>query len=104
MGWTASLLGAAASAAGGLTWYSWLTLAAALTFTVAGVILVLVGWLFLPRHADTATPAGESGLSGGTARVLGGACVGVAAMVAGAYALSHSGAWATGAWRGLGLL
>jgi cellulose synthase/poly-beta-1,6-N-acetylglucosamine synthase-like glycosyltransferase len=69
-----------------------LTLTLAITWTVAGVILILLGWLTLPRRqrpdGKDLKPASKG------ARVLGGAILAIVATVLAAYTILNGEGWA----------
>jgi cellulose synthase/poly-beta-1,6-N-acetylglucosamine synthase-like glycosyltransferase len=82
----------------------WLTLGLAITWTVTGLLLLLFGWVVLPRAPErTRADAPEVRASPGL-RVLGGAVLAVGAVVIGAVFLDHDASWAAVVLGGMGAL
>jgi cellulose synthase/poly-beta-1,6-N-acetylglucosamine synthase-like glycosyltransferase len=76
----------------------WVTLSLAITWTVAGLILVILGWLTLPRRHRTDPSDGPPRRASPAARVLGGGLLAAAATLAAAYTLLEGGGWASEGW------
>jgi cellulose synthase/poly-beta-1,6-N-acetylglucosamine synthase-like glycosyltransferase len=91
-----ALLGAGSLFAGlGNAVTDWLTLSLAITWTVAGVILVLLGWLTLPRRRSKSPEDQEPTKGSPAARVIGGALLAAVATIVAAYTLLRGQGWAS---------
>jgi cellulose synthase/poly-beta-1,6-N-acetylglucosamine synthase-like glycosyltransferase len=78
----------------------WFTLAVAVLFSVTGLILLLLGWISLPRAPND--PKGPRTTSSGMAlsRVVGGAGLAVLGVAFAAYSIAHEGAWSASGLAG----
>ena len=75
-------------------WFlDWLTFTLAITWTLAGAILVLVGWLTLPRRSHGAGSKSSDTSASIVARVVGGSLLGTVATILAAYTLLQGGGW-----------
>ncbi len=75
----------------------WLTLSLAVAWTIGGAILVLVGWLTLPRRKDEDEASrGRPGSAG--LRAMGGAIVAAGVTILGAYTALRGHGWAIDGW------
>ncbi len=92
----------AGSAFGGVAaWMAnWLTLSLAITWTVAGIILVLVGWLTLPRRRTAESDETPVRPGSAAARVVGGAVLAAFATIVAAYTLLRGEGWAADGFSG----
>ncbi|HTT34772.1 MAG TPA: glycosyltransferase [Thermoplasmata archaeon] len=75
------------------SWVAWLTVSVALTWLVAGIVLLVVGWLSLPRRKDPNAPAAGSRGGGRGVRIAGGIVAAVGAVAAASYLLAHGAPW-----------
>jgi cellulose synthase/poly-beta-1,6-N-acetylglucosamine synthase-like glycosyltransferase len=101
-GVAAGLLGFALSGAASFT--DWLTITVALTWVAAGLVLLTVGWLSLPRRPEEADETPEPRSRASTAlRVIGGMILAFGALIVGAFVLSRGGDWTTVALGALGI-
>jgi cellulose synthase/poly-beta-1,6-N-acetylglucosamine synthase-like glycosyltransferase len=80
--------------------FDWLTLSLAIAWTVGGAILVLLGWLTLPRHPENAREETSTKRASSTLRIIGGAILAAVATTVGAYTALRGGGWATDSVRG----
>lgn len=65
--------------------FDWFTLSLAITWTVAGFLLLFVGWIGLPRHPEQPKTGSSRRRASPGLRVAGGAFLAAAATVAGSY-------------------
>jgi cellulose synthase/poly-beta-1,6-N-acetylglucosamine synthase-like glycosyltransferase len=75
----------------------WLTLSLAVSWVVAGVILVVVGWLTLPRRPASSMAEAEDQRASPSLRAIGGALLGAVATVVAAWTLVRGHGWASDA-------
>ncbi len=75
----------------------WITLSLAITWTVAGLLLVLLGWLTLPRRHRRDTTGSRR--ASATARIVGGSLLAATATFVAAYTLLRGEGWATAGGR-----
>jgi cellulose synthase/poly-beta-1,6-N-acetylglucosamine synthase-like glycosyltransferase len=78
----------------GITLTGWLTLGLALTWTVTGLILLLLGWISLPRSPEATNVSDPPRRASPGLRTLGGASLAVGALAIGAVVLNFNSHWA----------
>ncbi|MGA8302359.1 MAG: glycosyltransferase [Thermoplasmata archaeon] len=84
-------------------WLDWLTLSLAITWTLAGAILVLIGWVSLPRDPESSDSETVERSASATARILGGALLAGAVTLIAAYTLIRGQGWAAQGFRAFGV-
>jgi cellulose synthase/poly-beta-1,6-N-acetylglucosamine synthase-like glycosyltransferase len=80
----------------------WLTLAVALTWSVAGLVLLFFGWLSLPRKPNRESGSEKPRRASTGLRIFGGMILAVGAIVTGTLLLSRGAGWYALAFAGLG--
>jgi cellulose synthase/poly-beta-1,6-N-acetylglucosamine synthase-like glycosyltransferase len=78
----------------GASLIGWLTLGLALTWTVTGLLLLFLGWFYLPRTPEEEPGSQPPKRASPTLRAIGGAALAVGAVAMGAFALDANSTWA----------